>query len=114
MKESMYVNSNAEFALTVDSMDNVVAFGTIIEINVDATDQTIRGVPLGKENARVFSTKVVVLDALLPIPVKDEIMTVKDALGGTFIAWSRSLISNAVTKKVIQDPFPICEMFYLN
>ena len=97
----MFGNSSAEFALAVDSVDNVVAFGTISEINVDATNQTIHGVPLGKENARVSITKAVVPDALLPIPVKGEIMTVQDALG-TFVAWPRNLISNnVVTEKVI-------------
>lgn len=38
MKESMSGNSNAEFALAVDSVDNVITFGTVTEIFVDAID----------------------------------------------------------------------------
>jgi hypothetical protein len=38
MKEPMSCNNNAEFALAVDSMDNVIAYGIVTEINVDAID----------------------------------------------------------------------------
>ncbi|XP_024198524.1 uncharacterized protein LOC112201828 [Rosa chinensis] len=67
--------------LAVDRVDNIVAIGTIIQVNVASSDQLIHGVPLGKENMRVSVVRAIVDDALLPIPVKDEIVTVSDAIG---------------------------------
>ena len=82
-------------------MDNIVAFGTIVEVDVEATQQTIHGVPLGEENVRVSVTKVVAANALLPFPIKDEIVRVSDAIG-TCVAWPRSLvIPPEVVEKVI-------------
>ncbi|KAM5546536.1 hypothetical protein ABKV19_002361 [Rosa sericea] len=84
-------NVKSEFKLATGSVDNIVAFGTIVEVDVEATQQTIHGVPLGEENVRVSVTKVVVANALLPFPIKDEIVRVADAIG-TCVAWPRSLV----------------------
>ncbi|XP_040368009.1 uncharacterized protein LOC112180636 [Rosa chinensis] len=77
--------------LAVDRVDNIVAIGTIIQVNVASSDQLIHGVPLGNENMRVSIVRAIVDDALLPIPVKDEIVTVSDAIG-TCVAWPRNLV----------------------
>ncbi|XP_062015019.1 uncharacterized protein LOC133731647 isoform X2 [Rosa rugosa] len=85
------VNVKSEFKLSIGSVDNIVAFGTIVEVDVEATQQTIHGVPLGEENVRISITKAVVANALLPFPIKDEIVRVADAIG-TCVAWPKSLV----------------------
>ncbi|XP_061988645.1 uncharacterized protein LOC133712759 [Rosa rugosa] len=77
--------------LAIDSLDNIVAEGTIIEVDVESSKQTIHGVPLVEENVRVSITKSIVANALLPIPIKDEILFVRDAIG-TCIAWPRDWV----------------------
>ncbi|PRQ48818.1 hypothetical protein RchiOBHm_Chr2g0114971 [Rosa chinensis] len=77
--------------LAIDSLDNIVAERTIIQVHVDSTKQTIHGVPLAKENVRASITKSIVANALLPIPIKDEIMFVHDAIG-TCVAWPRDWV----------------------
>ncbi|PRQ32205.1 putative transposase, Tnp1/En/Spm [Rosa chinensis] len=84
-------NVKSEFKLATGSVDNIVAFGTIVKVDVEATQQTIHGVSLGEENVRVSVTKVVVANALLPFPIKDEIVRVADVIG-TCVAWPRSLV----------------------
>ncbi|XP_061993652.1 uncharacterized protein LOC133711563 [Rosa rugosa] len=84
-------NVKSEFKLAIGSVDNIVAFGTVVEVDVEATQQTIHGVPLGEKNARVSVTEAVVANALLPFPIKDEIVRVADAIG-TCVAWPRSLV----------------------
>lgn len=101
-----------ECELAVDRVDNIVAIGTIIQVNVASSDQLIHGVPLGKENMRVSVVRAIVDDALLPIPVKDEIVTVSDAIG-TCVAWPRNLVvipgekapPKAIQQKVINQSY---------
>ncbi|XP_040361933.1 uncharacterized protein LOC112164156 [Rosa chinensis] len=80
-----------ESKLAINSLDNVVALGTIVEVDIEATKQTIHGVPMGEENVRVSVTKAIVEDALLPFPIKDEIVKIRDAIG-TCVAWPKNLI----------------------
>ncbi|XP_061990041.1 uncharacterized protein LOC133708584 [Rosa rugosa] len=80
-----------ESKLAINSLDNVVALGTIVEVDIEASKQTIHGVPMGEENVRVSVTKAIVEDALLPFPIKDEIVKIRDAIG-TCVAWPKNLI----------------------
>ncbi|PRQ33732.1 hypothetical protein RchiOBHm_Chr5g0060901 [Rosa chinensis] len=78
-----------------------MAEGTIIQVDVESCKQTIHGVPMAEENARVSITKSIVANALLPIPINDEILFVRDAIG-TCIAWPRDwVISTAADANVI-------------
>ncbi|PRQ18019.1 putative transposase, Ptta/En/Spm, plant, transposase, Tnp1/En/Spm [Rosa chinensis] len=77
--------------LALGSIDNVVAVATIVEVNKECKSQLIHGVPLGEGNMRVSILLSVVDSALLPFPIKDEILTVRDAIG-TYVAWPKDLI----------------------
>ncbi|XP_074374711.1 uncharacterized protein LOC141715128 [Apium graveolens] len=78
--------------LAVGTLNNIVACAAIDKvINLDGGEQTIHGVRLGEENARVSITEVIQGDARIPFPIGDEILTVEQAIG-TFIAWPRNLI----------------------
>ncbi|XP_040367479.1 uncharacterized protein LOC112180552 [Rosa chinensis] len=80
-----------KYKLAIDTVENIVAIGTVISIDLETKQQTIHGVPLGEENLRVSITETVVPEALLPFPIKDEIVKVKDAIG-TCVAWPRNLV----------------------
>ncbi|XP_040375666.1 uncharacterized protein LOC121053154 [Rosa chinensis] len=80
-----------ECKLAIDSVENIVAIGTIINIDLETNQQTIHGALLGEENVRVSIIRTLVHEALLPFPIKDEIMTVKDAIG-TCVAWPKNLV----------------------
>lgn len=89
--------------LAVGSLSNIVAYAKIDEVPVlEGHEQTIHGVRLGEENARVSITQVIQGNAKIPFPVGDEIVHVQDAMG-TFIAWPRDLIStgNHSTTRVL-------------
>ncbi|XP_061998689.1 uncharacterized protein LOC133715981 isoform X1 [Rosa rugosa] len=76
--------------LAVDLVDNIVARGTVLEI--DATNPTIHGVPLGKGNERVVVDIVIDAEAFLPFPIKDDdIFTVGQAVGYV-MAWPKHLV----------------------
>jgi hypothetical protein len=77
--------------LALGSIKNVVAIAKIIEVDARSSKQTIHGAPLGEENERVSIIRAVVAEAKLPFPIKDEIMTVEDAIGAC-IAWPKKLI----------------------
>lgn len=77
--------------MSLGSIDNIVAIATIIEVNVEDSKQLIHGIPLGEGNVRVSIVRSVVDEALIPFPIKDEIMTVHDAIG-TCVAWPKALI----------------------
>ncbi|PRQ58873.1 putative Ulp1 protease family catalytic domain, putative transposase, Ptta/En/Spm, plant [Rosa chinensis] len=80
-----------ECKLAIDSVENIVAIGTIINVDIETKQQTVHGVPLGEENVRVTIIRTLVHEALLPFPIKDEIVTVKDAIG-TCVAWPKNLV----------------------
>ncbi|XP_062019039.1 uncharacterized protein LOC133735656 [Rosa rugosa] len=80
-----------EYELASGSIDNVVAVATIIEGNGECNSQLIHGIPLGEGNIRVSIVRSIVDEALLPFPIKDEILTVRDAIG-TYVAWPKDLI----------------------
>ncbi|PRQ45734.1 putative transposase, Tnp1/En/Spm [Rosa chinensis] len=80
-----------EYELASGSIDNVVAVATIIEGNGECNNELIHGIPLGEGNIRVSIVRSIVDEALLPFPIKDEILTVRDAIG-TYVAWPKDLI----------------------
>lgn len=82
--------------MALGSINNIVAIASIVEVNIDYSKQTIHGVPLGEGNVRVSIVRPLIPEAKLPFPIKDEIMTVKDAVG-TYIAWPRELIIQSST-----------------
>ncbi|KAL6189146.1 hypothetical protein ACLB2K_040536 [Fragaria x ananassa] len=80
--------------LVIGSLDNIVAEGTIVQVGVDSSSQTFHGVPLPAENIRVSVTKCLVDNALLPVPVKNDILFVRDAIG-TCVAWPKDWVIQA-------------------
>ncbi|KAL6276925.1 hypothetical protein ACE6H2_020526 [Prunus campanulata] len=68
---------------------NLVASGTIVEINV--LNQLVHNVPLGEGNIRVAVNCALQGDSPLPIPVKGVLETVGDAIGSQ-VAWPQDLI----------------------
>ncbi|KAM5579715.1 hypothetical protein ABKV19_009475 [Rosa sericea] len=80
-----------ECQLASGSINNVVAIAKIIEVNDESNSQLIHGVPLGEGNKRVLIVRSLVDEAKLPFPIKDEIVTVRDAIG-TYVAWPENMI----------------------
>ncbi|KAL8089261.1 hypothetical protein AgCh_038888 [Apium graveolens] len=106
--EQVKVNTldNSLMKLVVGSLSNIVACARIDEVVVpEGGEQTIHGVRLGEENARVSITQVIQGNAKIPFPIGDEIVTVEQAVG-TFIPWPRSLITsgNSNTSNVLSAP----------
>ncbi|PRQ47017.1 putative transposase, Tnp1/En/Spm [Rosa chinensis] len=90
--------------LALDRVENIVAYGTVIQVNIEEGNQKIHGVPLGEDNVHVSVVGTIVHDALLPFPMKDaDIVTVGDAIG-TCVAWPRKLV---VTPAPEAPPKPI-------
>ena len=89
-------SSGDECKLALGSLNNIVAIGTIVEVAVQSSHQTIHGIPLGEGNVRVSVIRTVIDNAKLPFPINDEIMTVHDAIG-TCVAWPKNMI-------VLPDP----------
>ena len=81
-----------EVELAIGSLSNIVAYATIDEVTaVEGQRQTLHGVEMAEENARVSITHSIQADVKIPFPIKDEILTVGQAVG-TYIAWPRDLI----------------------
>lgn len=78
-------------------MDNIVAVGTMFDNNVQCP--TVHGVPLGVDNVRVMVDIVIDEYATIPIPVKGEIETLNQTIGG-FVAWPRRLVILSEEKNV--------------
>ena len=57
----------------------------------DDPSHTCHGIPLGDENMRVSIYAAIEEKALIPIPVIDEIHTVKQAMG-SWVMWPKNLI----------------------
>ncbi|CAB4283667.1 unnamed protein product [Prunus armeniaca] len=75
--------------LAFDSKDNIVASGTIVDINVP--QQLLHNVPLGEGNIKVFVNYAINGASPLPMPVKGVLNTVEDAVGSQ-VAWPEDLI----------------------
>ncbi|KAI5317293.1 hypothetical protein L3X38_037000 [Prunus dulcis] len=88
---------------------NIVASGTIVEINVP--NQPVHNVPLGEGSIRVAVNCALKGDSPLPIPVKGVFETVGDALGSQ-VAWPQDLI--VFDDKVVNFFSFKLAMFYSN
>ena len=75
--------------LALGSIDHVVALATVM--TSDSPSHTCYGIPLGDENMRVSVYAALEEKALIPMPVKDEIHTVKQAMG-SWVLWPKNLI----------------------
>ncbi|XP_061998933.1 uncharacterized protein LOC133716232 [Rosa rugosa] len=84
--------------LAVGYVENIVAYATVMEC--DDPSQTIHGAPLGDGNKRVSIYTALDEKAKVPFPVKDEIETVKQAMG-SWVAWPKELIITSPVKKVV-------------
>lgn len=71
------------------SVNNIVALGTMFWKS--GPNELLHTVPLGEDHMRVSIDVVKVKDALLPIPISEEVATVGDAVG-CFVAWPKDLI----------------------
>lgn len=89
-----------ECKLALGSINNIVAIASIVEVDIECSNQTIHCVPLGDKNVRVSILRPLVPEAKLPFPIKDDIVTVKDAVG-TFIAWPRDLIVQSLASNKV-------------
>ena len=86
--------------MAVGSTANIVAWGMIIED--DTVNNTIHGVKMLEDCIRVSVDGGIQDDAALPCPVKDELETVRQAIG-SHVAWPKKLV---ITKgKTVSDYF---------
>ena len=74
--------------LAVGSKSNVVALGTIMP--TDGPDAMVHGIPLNG-NVRVTIDVAIKGSALLPIPIRDELITISQAIG-SYVAWPKEFI----------------------
>ncbi|KAH7838044.1 hypothetical protein Vadar_021409 [Vaccinium darrowii] len=75
--------------LAVGSINNIVANGTMFE--KVGPNELLHTTPLGEDNMRVSIDVVKIREALLPIPIPGEAVTVGEAVG-CHVAWPRNLI----------------------
>ncbi|XP_062018079.1 uncharacterized protein LOC133734441 [Rosa rugosa] len=68
----------------------------------DDPSSTVHGAPLGNGNMRVSVYAVVEENVKIPFPVKDEIETVKQAMG-SWVAWPIHLIIMSHVKKPVKE-----------
>ncbi|KAK9286751.1 hypothetical protein L1049_015155 [Liquidambar formosana] len=80
-------------SLAVGSLTNVVARGMVVE----SMGPTVHSIPLGDKNVRVAIDFAIDGNALLPIPVGDELVTVKQAIG-SHVAWPKMLVVSTPTE----------------
>ncbi|KAL6219353.1 hypothetical protein ACLB2K_007112 [Fragaria x ananassa] len=80
-----------ECRLAVDTVENIVAIVKVIDVGGESSNQLLHGVPLGENNMRVSVIRAIEGDALVPILVRDEILTVDDAVGSC-VAWPKDLV----------------------
>lgn len=86
--------------MAVDTVDNIVAIGRVMNLQVETSIQLIHGVPLGENHVRVTVIRAIEGDAFVPIPVRDEILTVDDAVGSC-VAWPKDLVVTPAAKAAI-------------
>ncbi|KAL6145353.1 hypothetical protein ACLB2K_056041 [Fragaria x ananassa] len=88
-----------ECRLAVDTVENIVAIAKVIDVGGESSNQLLHGVPLGENNMRVSVIRAIEGDALVPIPVRDDIFTVDDAVGSC-VAWPKDLVVTHGAKAV--------------
>ncbi|KAL6228395.1 hypothetical protein ACLB2K_002345 [Fragaria x ananassa] len=80
-----------ECGLAIGTVQNVVAYGKVVDIGGKTSTHILHGVPLGEGNVRVTVIGSYNDNALIPIPVRDDIVTVGDAKG-SLVVWPRDLV----------------------
>ncbi|XP_073280961.1 uncharacterized protein [Primulina huaijiensis] len=85
--------------LTLDSSTDIVAYGTIVEVN--GANNLLHGVPLPQNCMRVSIDEAMQKTALFPVPIPNECENVGDAVG-THVAWQNHLI---MLRKEIHDAY---------
>ncbi|KAL1818593.1 hypothetical protein ACET3Z_013462 [Daucus carota] len=86
--------------LSVDNIENKVAFGTIFDDT--ELNTVVHGVPIQPGHVRVAVDGAIQGDALLPVPVEGELETVKQAIG-SMVSWPEDLITIAPVVKTRKD-----------
>ncbi|XP_040367463.1 uncharacterized protein LOC112179893 [Rosa chinensis] len=99
-EKSKVMGVEIDAKLALGSIDHIVALATIMEC--DDSSQTCHGYPLGDNNVRVSVYCVVDEKALVPFPVADEILTVRQAMG-SWVAWPKELVIMSHDKKFTKD-----------
>ncbi|KAF9607735.1 hypothetical protein IFM89_000082, partial [Coptis chinensis] len=92
-------------SLAVGSKSNIVAKGKVyVELGPETK---LHNVPLGPNNARVSVDKILEGKdhVALPIPVRDELVILKDALGSQ-VAWPKHLVLKGIETKKANSPIP--------
>ncbi|XP_062011742.1 uncharacterized protein LOC133728340 isoform X2 [Rosa rugosa] len=82
--------------LAVDTITNIVAFGTVFE--EEDVSRVIHGVPMKEGCVRVSVDGAIQEEARLPFPVGDEMELVGQAVG-SHVAWPEELVIRRVNKK---------------
>ncbi|KAL6204906.1 hypothetical protein ACLB2K_022173 [Fragaria x ananassa] len=77
----------------------IVVIAKVIDVGGESSIQLLHGVPLGENNVRVSVIRAIEGDALISIPVRDEILTVDDAVGSC-VAWPNDLVVTHGAKAV--------------
>ncbi|KAF9598801.1 hypothetical protein IFM89_031469, partial [Coptis chinensis] len=92
-------------SLVVGSKSNVVAKGIVYEELGPETK--LHNVPLGPNNARVSVDKILggKDHVALPIPFRDELVILKDALGSQ-VTWPKHLVLKGIETKKANSPIP--------
>lgn len=81
--------------MALGSVDYIVAIGKLVGLQDNNIDnEKIHGVPMAEGNVRVTILRALVPDAKLPFPIKDELITVQDAVN-SFVAWPKDMIVRA-------------------
>ena len=84
--------------MAIQSCDHIVAHGRIV--NQATNNMIIHGEPLPKSCIRVAIDFAMEDTALLPIPVRDELDTIFDAVG-SHVAWPKDLVIPWVDEEVL-------------
>ncbi|KAM5569248.1 hypothetical protein ABKV19_016650 [Rosa sericea] len=92
--------AEVECKLAIGYVEHIVACATIMEC--EDPSQLIHGTPLGDGNVRVCIYAALEEKAKVPFPMKDEIETVKQAMG-SWVAWPKHLVIKSHVKKPPND-----------
>lgn len=82
--------------LALGNINNVVASGFLLEN--DGLQSTVHGIPLGDDNVRV-SIDVAIVDVALLIKIRNDLITIKQAVG-SHVPWPRHLVIINEERKV--------------
>ncbi|KAK9277312.1 hypothetical protein L1049_006852 [Liquidambar formosana] len=83
------VRASKPCKLAVGTINNIVAHGTVFDR--ESPDEKIHTVMLGESYRRVSVNYVLSPNALLPVPIPDEMTTLRDA-HKSYVAWPKDLI----------------------